>query len=130
MKVGVPKEIRHHEYRVGLTPSSVRELVAHGHEVIVQSTAGAGIGAGDEAYRTAGAQIAADAAAVFARAELLVKVQEPQAAERALLRPQHVLFTWRLTRCSAPTWWPAAPASAPCSPTATTSSARSSAPTC
>jgi alanine dehydrogenase len=90
----VPKEIKNHEYRVGLTPSSVRELAAHGHQVLVQATAGAGIGAADADYEAAGAQIAADAADVFAGAELIVKVKEPQAAERALLRADQVLFTY------------------------------------
>ena len=94
MKIGVPKEIKVHEYRVGLTPSSVRELVAHGHEVLVEHGAGAGIGADDAAYQAAGARVAADAASVFGQAELIVKVKEPQKAERALLRPGQVLFTY------------------------------------
>ena len=94
MLIGVPKEIKVHEYRVGLTPSSVRELVAHGHAVLVETAAGAGIGADDEAYRRAGASIAADAAEVFARSEMIVKVKEPQAAERARLRPGQILFTY------------------------------------
>jgi alanine dehydrogenase len=94
MKIGVPKEIKTHEYRVGLTPASVRELVAHGHQVWVESQAGAGIGADDEAYRQAGAIIATAAAEVFATADLIVKVKEPQAAERARLRPGQVLFTY------------------------------------
>ncbi|MDY0014558.1 MAG: alanine dehydrogenase [Rhodocyclaceae bacterium] len=94
MKIGVPKEIKTHEYRVGLTPSSVRELVAHGHQVWVESQAGAGIGADDEAYRQAGAVIATAAEEVFATAGLIVKVKEPQAAERAWLRPGQVLFTY------------------------------------
>jgi alanine dehydrogenase len=74
MLVGVPKEIKTHEYRVGLTPGSVREYVARGHQVLVQSGAGAGIGAGDDIYKSAGAAIAADAAEVFAKAEMVVKV--------------------------------------------------------
>lgn len=94
MLIGVPKEIKVHEYRVGLTPSSVRELVAHGHAVLVETAAGASIGADDEAYRRAGASIAADAAEVFARSEMIVKVKEPQAAERARLRPGQILFTY------------------------------------
>ncbi|MCU0949878.1 MAG: alanine dehydrogenase [Burkholderiaceae bacterium] len=94
MLIGVPKEIKVHEYRVGLTPSSVRELVSRGHAVLVETAAGAGIGADDEAYRRAGAQIAADADAVFARAEMIVKVKEPQAAERKRLRDGQVLFTY------------------------------------
>jgi len=94
MKIGVPKEIKNHEYRVGLTPSSVRELVAHGHEVLVETNAGGGIGATDAVYRKAGARIAADAAEVFASAAMIVKVKEPQAAEIARLRPGQVLFTY------------------------------------
>ncbi|RPH65264.1 MAG: alanine dehydrogenase [Burkholderiales bacterium] len=94
MKVGVPKEIKTHEYRVGLTPESVREYVARGHEVLVQAQAGAGIGADDDAYRRAGATVAPDARAVFAAAELIVKVKEPQPDEIAMLGPQHILFTY------------------------------------
>ncbi|WP_127142945.1 alanine dehydrogenase [Pelagibacterium montanilacus] len=94
MRIGVPREIKNHEYRVGLTPESVAELVAHGHEVAVQAGAGDGIGAGDDVYRAAGAEIAPDARAVFADAEMIVKVKEPQAAERAMLRDDHILFTY------------------------------------
>ncbi len=94
MRIGVPKEIKVHEYRVGLTPGSVRELCAHGHTVLVETGAGAGIGASDADYRQAGAELAASAAEVFARAEMVVKVKEPQASERALLRPGQVLFTY------------------------------------
>ena len=94
MQIGVPKEIKNHEYRVGLTPSSVRELTAHGHAVLVEAGAGAGIGASDDDYRKAGATIAAAAAEVFAQAEMIVKVKEPQAVERAMLRPDQVLFTY------------------------------------
>jgi alanine dehydrogenase len=94
MRIGVPKEIKNHEYRVGLTPASVREVVAHGHQVLVESGAGAGIGAEDEAYRAAGASVIADAREVFQAAEMVVKVKEPQAGERALLRPGQVLFTY------------------------------------
>ncbi|MBF0334808.1 MAG: alanine dehydrogenase [Alphaproteobacteria bacterium] len=94
MRVGVPKEIKTHEYRVGLTPGSVRELVHHGHEVVVQSQAGLGIGHGDDDYRAAGAAILPDAATVFAEAELVVKVKEPQPAEYGLLRPGQFLFTY------------------------------------
>jgi len=94
MKVGVPKEIKTHEYRVGLTPESVREFVARGHEVFVQARAGDGIGAGDDAYRQAGATVLPDAASVYEQAELIVKVKEPQASELAMLRPRHVLFTY------------------------------------
>ena len=94
MLIGVPREIKPQEYRVGLTPESVTELVHRGHEVLVETQAGAGIGADDTSYRAAGARIAEDAQSVFAQAELIVKVKEPQAAERALLRPGQVLFTY------------------------------------
>ncbi|MGL6111217.1 MAG: alanine dehydrogenase, partial [Rubrivivax sp.] len=94
MRIGVPTEVKNHEYRVGLTPGSVRELVAHGHAVVVQAGAGAGIGAADADYVAAEASIAPDAAEVFARAEMIVKVKEPQAAERAMLRADQVLFTY------------------------------------
>ncbi|HQR54877.1 MAG TPA: alanine dehydrogenase [Burkholderiaceae bacterium] len=94
MLIGVPKEIKVHEYRVGMTPSSVREAVAHGHEVIVETTAGAGIGAADDDYRRAGAEIVGSAAEVFRRAEMVVKVKEPQAVERQQLRAGQVLFTY------------------------------------
>jgi alanine dehydrogenase len=94
MLVGVPKEIKTHEYRVGLLPGSVREVVHHGQAVIVESGAGAGIGFGDEAYRRAGATIAASAAEIFAKADLVVKVKEPQPPEIALLRRDQVLFTY------------------------------------
>src|SRR5215203_233134 len=94
MLVGVPKEIKVHEYRVGLTPSSVREMTAHGHNVLVQTDAGAGIGAADEDYRRAGAEIADGAEQVFKHSELIVKVKEPQAIERAMLRDGQILFTY------------------------------------
>lgn len=94
MRVGVPKEVKIHEYRVGLIPGSVRELVADGHQVLVETGAGAAIGFPDEAYRAAGAAIAANAADVFTEAELLVKVKEPQPQEWARLRPGQVLFTY------------------------------------
>ena len=94
MLVGVPKEIKTHEYRVGLVPGSVRELVRHGHKVVVETKAGSGIGFADGAYEAAGAQIAPDAAAVFAAAELIVKVKEPQPAEIARLRKGQILFTY------------------------------------
>ncbi|MBV9523094.1 MAG: alanine dehydrogenase, partial [Alphaproteobacteria bacterium] len=86
MLVGVPKEIKTHEYRVGLVPGSVRELVHHGHQVTVETGAGAGIGFTDAAYEKAGAKIAANPAAVFAAAEMIVKVKEPQPREIAMLR--------------------------------------------
>ncbi len=94
MRIGVPKEVKNHEYRVGLVPGSVRELVHHGHEVCVERGAGAGIGIADEVYRTAGATVLETAAEVFARAELIVKVKEPQPAECRMLRPGQVLFTY------------------------------------
>jgi alanine dehydrogenase len=94
MRVGVPKEVKVQEHRVGLTPNSVREYVAAGHEVLVQAGAGAGIGATDAAYLAAGARIAADAAEVFARADMIVKVKEPQPPELALLRAGQILFTY------------------------------------
>ena len=94
MIVGAPKEIKNAERRVGLTPASVRELVAHGHEVIVETDAGIGIMASDDDYRAVGAEIAPTAAEVWDRATLIVKVKEPQAVERARLRPDHVLFTY------------------------------------
>ena len=86
MRIGVPKEIKNHEYRVGLTPSSVRELRAHGHEVLVQTGAGAEIGLDDEQYRRAGATLASASESVFAWADMIVKVKEPQPVECALLR--------------------------------------------
>ena len=94
MLIGVPKEIKNHEYRVGLTPSSVRELTARGHAVLVERSAGAGIGAHDSAYEKAGAKMATNAAEVFSRADMIVKVKEPQATERAMLRAQQILFTY------------------------------------
>jgi alanine dehydrogenase len=94
MHIGVPKEIKNHEYRVGLTPSSVREIVAHGHSVSVKAGAGAGIGASDDAYRAAGAQVLPEASAIFAAADMIVKVKEQQAPERALLREGQILFTY------------------------------------
>ena len=94
MQIGVPKEIKNHEYRVGLTPASVRELSAHGHQVLVQNGAGAAIGLSDEDYRAAGATLLPDATSVFAQADMLVKVKEPQPAELALLRPGQILYTY------------------------------------
>jgi alanine dehydrogenase len=94
MLIGVPKEIKNHEYRVGLTPASVREVVANGHKVIVETGAGAGIGENDDAYRAAGASIADTAAKVWADAEMIVKVKEPQAVERKQLTADKVLFTY------------------------------------
>src|SRR5688572_4171192 len=94
MKIGVPKEIKDHESRVAMTPAGVRELVAQGHEVTVQTSAGIGSGFDDATYRDAGATIAPDADAVFAAATLIVKVKEPQPVECKRLRPHHVLFTY------------------------------------
>ncbi|MBS0560341.1 MAG: alanine dehydrogenase [Proteobacteria bacterium] len=94
MKIGVPKEIKTHEYRVGLTPASVREYVAAGHQVVVETNAGGGIGAADEDYVRAGATIAASASEVFAAAEMIVKVKEPQPSEWPLLRDGQILFTY------------------------------------
>jgi alanine dehydrogenase len=94
MLVGIPKEIKDSEYRVGLVPSTVRELTLRGHRVLVQKDAGLGAGLSDDAYAAAGAEIAADADRVFAEAELIVKVKEPLAAERKKLRPGQVLFTY------------------------------------
>jgi len=94
MRVGCPKEIKNHEYRVGLTPGSVREYVAHGHEVLVETKAGAGIGADDDAYRAAGAKIVPAAADIFGRSDMVVKVKEPQPGEWAQLRDGQILYTY------------------------------------
>jgi len=94
MRIGVPREIKVLENRVGLTPGSVREVVAHGHQVVVEHNAGQGIGMDDDAYRRAGATIAATAAEVFAAADMIVKVKEPQAGERKMLREGQILFTY------------------------------------
>jgi alanine dehydrogenase len=94
MRVGCPKEIKNHEYRVGLTPGSVREYVAHGHEVLVEAGAGAGIGADDNSYRAAGAAIARTAEEVFARSDMIVKVKEPQPGEWRQLRDDQILYTY------------------------------------
>ncbi|MBK5910759.1 alanine dehydrogenase [Rhodothalassium salexigens] len=94
MLIGVPKEIKTHEYRVGLTPESVRELVENGHQVLVQTNAGLEIGMFDDHYVAAGAEIAGSAEAVFARADMIVKVKEPQPVECAMLREDQILFTY------------------------------------
>jgi alanine dehydrogenase len=94
MRIGVPKEIKNHEYRVGLTPGSVSELVAAGHEVFVETKAGMGIDFEDQDYVAAGASILPDAASVFDKAEMIVKVKEPQPGEIAMLKPHHLLFTY------------------------------------
>ncbi|MCW8855732.1 MAG: alanine dehydrogenase [Kangiella sp.] len=94
MLIGVPKEIKNHEYRVGMVPASVREVIAHGHQVIVETNAGIGIGFTDEDYEAVGATIAPSAEAVFAQADMIVKVKEPLADERKRLREGQILFTY------------------------------------
>jgi len=94
MRIGVPKEIKNNEFRVGLTPASVAELVAAGHEVFVETRAGSGIDCPDSAYKKAGAEILATAEDVFTSSDMIVKVKEPQAAEIELLEPRHILFTY------------------------------------
>lgn len=94
MQIGVPKEIKNHEYRVGLTPSSVRELTAHGHRVLVQRSAGIGIGCDDAAYEQAGATLVGTAAEIFKSADMIVKVKEPQTEECRMLRPGQILFAY------------------------------------
>ena len=95
MKIGIPKEIKNHEYRVGMTPSSVREAVSHGHSVMIETRAGEGIGAIDDEYRAVGATIIDRAEDIFSSADLIVKVKEPQAVERAMLRSPS---SWRRDR--------------------------------
>lgn len=94
MIIGVPKEIKNHEYRVGMVPASVREVINHGHSVFVETNAGAGIGFTDQDYVDAGATILNTAEEVFAQSEMIVKVKEPQAVERAMLREGQILFTY------------------------------------
>jgi len=94
MLIGVPKEIKVREYRVGLVPANVQELVSHGHQVLVESGAGEGIGADDAQYQAAGATIVAAAQEIFERAGLIVKIKEPQAIERKWLKPGQILFTY------------------------------------
>ncbi len=94
MLIGVPKEIKNHEYRVGLVPSSVRELVHNGHKVIIETNAGAGIGFSDKDYKAAGASIVQSAEQVFAKAEMIVKVKEPQPKECKMLRKGQLLYTY------------------------------------
>lgn len=94
MLIGVPKEIKNHEYRVGLTPESVKELAQDGNSILVEAGAGLGIGADDAAYRASGAEIIATAAEIFERAEMIIKVKEPQAGERAMLKPGQILYTY------------------------------------
>ncbi len=94
MIIGSVKEIKNHEYRVGLTPESANELTAHGHQVLIESNAGIGIGASDDHYKAAGAHIINTASEIFERTEMIVKVKEPQASERAMLRKDQILFTY------------------------------------
>ena len=94
MRIGTPKEIKNHEYRVGLTPESAAEIVGHGHEVLVETGAGLGIGAGDDDYTRAGATIVNSAEEVFSSADMIVKVKEPQATERKMLRKDQILYTY------------------------------------
>ncbi len=94
MRIGLPKEIKNHEYRVGLTPASVRELTSRGHAILVQAGAGMAIGLYDERYQRAGATLVSDAATVFARSDMIVKVKEPQPQECAMLRPGQILYTY------------------------------------
>jgi len=94
MKIGCPKEIKPQEFRVGVTPNAAREAIAHGHEVYVETNAGTGSGFSDDDYRAAGAKILATAAEVFKTADMIVKVKEPQAVERKMLREGQILFTY------------------------------------
>lgn len=94
MIIGIPKEIKNHEYRVGLIPASVRELLSHGHQVIVETHAGIGIGFSDDDYIAAGASILHSSADIFAQADMIVKVKEPQIVERAMLKEGQILFTY------------------------------------
>jgi len=94
MLIGVPKEIKNHEYRVGMTPTSVREAVHHGHDVVVETNAGMGIGSSDADYEKAGATILGTPEEIFAKADMIVKVKEPQAGERKMLREGQILFTY------------------------------------
>ena len=94
MRIGTVREIKTLEFRVGITPEGAAELVAHGHQVFVETGAGAGIGLGDDAYKAAGATVLPDAKSVFDKSEMIVKVKEPQAVEIAMLRPDHTLFTY------------------------------------
>lgn len=94
MLVGVPKEIKNHEYRIGLTPAGVRELCSKGHQVLLQSSGGEGVGFTDAMYKTAGAEICESAAEIFAKSDMIVKVKEPQPEECKMLRPDQLLFTY------------------------------------
>ncbi len=94
MRIGVPKEVKNHEYRVGLTTLSVKELISAGHEVVVETNAGVGIGLTDAHYKEVGAKILATAKEVFDTADMIVKVKEPQPSEYNLLRENQILFTY------------------------------------
>jgi alanine dehydrogenase len=94
MRIGVPKEVKVHEYRVGLTPESVAEIVSHGHTVLVETNAGAGIGCSDDDYRDAGASVVKTAADVYGGVEMIVKVKDPDPSERRMLTEKHVLFCY------------------------------------
>lgn len=94
MIIGIPKEIKNHEYRVGMTPASVKEAIQHGHQVYVETNAGLGIGFDDDAYMAAGASILSSAPQIFEKSEMIVKVKEPQENERAMLKPDQILFTY------------------------------------
>ena len=94
MKIGCPKEIKPQEFRVGMTPNAAREAVAHGHDVVIETGAGLGAGFDDASYIAAGAKILATAGEIFASADMIVKVKEPQSGERKMLREGQVLFTY------------------------------------
>ena len=94
MLIGTPKEIKNHEYRAGLTPESVTELIADGNKVLIETNTGAGIGVDDRDYENAGAEIVSTPAEIFARSEMIIKVKEPQPCERAMLRPNQILYTY------------------------------------
>ena len=94
MLIGVPKEIKNHEYRVGLTPESVAELIADGNTVLVETNAGEGIGASDQVYESHGADIIETAEEIFDRSDMIIKVKEPQSAERAMLKKGQILYTY------------------------------------
>ena len=94
MLIGVPKEIKNHEYRIGLSPAGVRELVANGHEVLVENNGGAGVGFHNDQYSAVGARIEKSASEIFAQAEMIVKVKEPQPDECKMLHPGQILFTY------------------------------------
>ena len=94
MLIGIPKEVKNHEFRVGMIPATVRELTARNHTVFVETNAGAGIGFSDDDYKAVGADIRPDGQSVYKQAEMIVKVKEPQAQERGYLNENHILFTY------------------------------------